>query len=700
MLELHFLHPAMLMAASAAVLPAIIHLLVRHRPVDLDFPTVRFIKSSVRTSSFKFRLKHLLLLLLRCALVMLFAAVLARPVIKSEHFAGADKAVVHAVVVLDDSFSMRYKDEGRERFQAAKAMGMELMDGLEVGSEVALLTTSNPVGSLTYDLDSVRAQIEGAEAGPRKASIWPALARARAILADRTEAGREVYVLTDLTGQAFAGAKQIGAQFKRDIGLCIVDCGRMTSDNFALTDLTLSRREAPIGCTIRVEATGLATGAGGERVLQLFVDGEKIGQKSVSFPAEGGAECEFEFHLSKPGTHRGMVTVVGDGLLELDNRRYFTAVGVRSRRVLCVNGSPARGPKDELFYLERALKPPGVVHGPSVHVTTCRPEDLAGRRPEDWDVAVLCNVSSLPAAVWQWLADRVAGGKGLIVFAGDNVTAGAYNSGAASALMPAKVMAPVTPTSPVRFSLRDASHPLAEAFRDGRNGDLTTPTFRRYLALACIARHAISTVPIGIAVDAPGVAAKHFQAGMVAFVAVSADADWGDFPKCACFAPFVHELIDYVTSHRMATRDITVGMPASLALRSEQLNSAVRIDSPAGKGPRPVAIHPKRLAAEFRDTWQPGHYQWHVAGGEGEDVVGFAVNVDSEESRLTRVTDDYVSKAFPNADPLVARDASELRLAVRETRVGKEIYPALLLALVMLMVAEGWLANRFHRNRA
>lgn len=700
MLELHFLHPAMLMAATAAVLPAIIHLLVRHRPVDLDFPTVRFIKTSIKTSAFKFRVRNLLLLLARCALIVLFAAILARPVIKGEHFSAADKAVVHAVVVLDDSYSMRYKDEGRERFQAAKAMALELMRGFEVGSQVALLTTSNPVGSLTYDLDGVRKQIEDAKPGPRMTSVWPALARARAMLAERREAGREVYVLTDLTGQAFAAAGQIGAQFKGDIGLCIVDCGRSTSDNFALTDVTLSRREAPVGCPVQVTVGGLATGPGGERVVQLHVDGQKVGQKSVCFPAEGVAECEFEFRLSRPGTCRGTAALVGDDLLEVDNYRHFTAVGIESRRVLCVNGSPADGPRDELFYLVRALKPEALARGPSVEVTVCSPADLAGPRPEDWDVAVLCNVPGLSADAWRWLADRVARGKGLIVFAGDNLTPDAYNSGAAGALMPARVAATNAADQPLSFSLGEPSHPLAEPFVDGRNGDLTAASFGRYLGLECTAKHAASSVPITLGPQAPGVVTKPFQSGRVAAVAVPADADWGDFPKRPCFAPFVHELIDYVASHRLTTGDITVGVPATLALRPDQLNSSVRIESPAGRGPRPVTVQPKRLAAEFRDTWQPGHYQWRVGGPEGEGVLGFAVNLQSQESRLTRVASGEVSKAFPHARPLVVRDASELTLAVRQTRVGQETYPWLVLALLALMVGESYLANRFYGRRA
>jgi len=686
----------MLAAAAAGVLPAIIHLLIRHKPVDIDFPTIRFIKSSVKTSSFKLRLKNLLLLLVRCAMVMLFALVLARPVVKSEHFSAADRAVVSAVIVLDDSYSMLYQDEGHPRFDGAKRMAAELMERFEVGSEAVLLTMSSPVGSLTYDLDDVRDQIEAATVKPRKVSVWPALARARALLADRVEMGREIYLFTDLTAQAFAGAAQIGSQFKEEIALCIVDCARSESDNFALTHVDVSRRDVPLGSPVEVTVSGLATGLGGERVVRLIIDDKKVAQKGMHFNPQGAAECEFDFEVKEPGSHRCTIELAGEDPLPLDNTRYFTVAAAPARRVLCVNGEPSDGQDDELFYLERALRPQDLFRGPSVEVLTCFPGELGTKRPRSWDVALLCNVASMPPNTWQWLAEQVARGRGLIVFAGDNVSPATYNSGTPGSLMPAKIVTQTAPDKPVHFSFASATHPLALAFRDGRNGDLTSPAISRYVALTRTPRHALSTVPIGLGGQTPGVVTRRFQAGMVALVAVPADAEWSSFPKCACYAPFVHELVGYVAGHRMRTRDVEVGAVASLALRSELTAATVSVHTPGSKRPAPAAVEPKELRAAFRDTWTPGHYRWEVLDGEDRELAAFAVNADSEESRLTRVSRDFVIKAFPNAKPLVAQDASELQSAVRETRVGREVYAVVLLALIALMLVEGYLANRFY----
>ena len=63
--------------------------------------------------------------------------------------------------------------------------------------------------------------------------------------------------------------------------------------------------------------------------------------------------------------------------------------------------------------------------------------------------------------------------------------------------------------------------------------------------------------------------------------------------------------------------------------------------------------------------------------------------VDSEQAVIEVVF--RVSDAGP-----LGPDAVELHLAVRQTRVGRETYPALVLVLLLLMLFEGYLSNRYY----
>ena len=114
-----FLSPALLMGLLATVLPPIIHLLLRRKPKRVIFPSLEFILKSHRKTSRRFKIRQLLLMLSRCALLGLLAFSLARPLLTSD----ATKAVNAVeggtvVIVVDDSFPMHYElNEGKSVYQ-------------------------------------------------------------------------------------------------------------------------------------------------------------------------------------------------------------------------------------------------------------------------------------------------------------------------------------------------------------------------------------------------------------------------------------------------------------------------------------------------------------------------------------------------------------------------------------------------------
>src|SRR6266700_1484662 len=65
------LHLAMLGVLVFIGLPVLLHLLMRQKPKHLLFPAFRFLQQRARTNRRKVRLRHLLLLLLRMALLAL-----------------------------------------------------------------------------------------------------------------------------------------------------------------------------------------------------------------------------------------------------------------------------------------------------------------------------------------------------------------------------------------------------------------------------------------------------------------------------------------------------------------------------------------------------------------------------------------------------------------------------------------------------
>lgn len=63
--------------ALLMTIPVLLHLLMKPKPVAMSFPAMRFLKESFVTTRSTMRLKHIVLMLLRCLLVGLFAAAFA-----------------------------------------------------------------------------------------------------------------------------------------------------------------------------------------------------------------------------------------------------------------------------------------------------------------------------------------------------------------------------------------------------------------------------------------------------------------------------------------------------------------------------------------------------------------------------------------------------------------------------------------------
>src|SRR6184192_805614 len=66
-----FLHPLALVGLAAAAIPALLHLLERRAPPEADFPPLRYLSEAERQSARRLKLRHLLLLILRTAVIAL-----------------------------------------------------------------------------------------------------------------------------------------------------------------------------------------------------------------------------------------------------------------------------------------------------------------------------------------------------------------------------------------------------------------------------------------------------------------------------------------------------------------------------------------------------------------------------------------------------------------------------------------------------
>jgi hypothetical protein len=129
----------------------------------------------------------------------------------------------------------------------------------------------------------------------------------------------------------------------------------------------------------------------------------------------------------------------------------------------------------------------------------------------------------------------------------------------------------------------------------------------------------------------------------------------------------------------------------------ERGNFVLRL--PSGEAVR-QSLAPGRDEVVVTTTSELGNYRLESGGAQGQLDRGFSVNVVPEISRLERVPFDTIEDALGKERVKLARTADEIDVQVGLGRVGRELFPWFILAVVVVLCAEQLLANRFYRSES
>jgi hypothetical protein len=276
-----FLNPLMLVAAGAAVLPVVIHLLSRSRYRSVDWGAMMFLDGADANRERRSRLRQWLLLAVRAALVALLAVALARPVVRGRFGAPAAAQKVTAVILLDCSPSMDTDENGHSRMALARAAARQVL-ALHRGDRVSvvLMGREQPDAERepTADLWEVGRRIDAAEPGYRRANIADGLINAIDALeraspveptmpAPAPGAGprtfANIYVITDRQATSWrevddafpARWKDRLSQAQVAARLLVLPVGGVGADNVAVEEVKLANGPLVAGQAAQLQVT-------------------------------------------------------------------------------------------------------------------------------------------------------------------------------------------------------------------------------------------------------------------------------------------------------------------------------------------------------------------------------------------------------------------------------------------------------------
>lgn len=658
-MNLAFLNPLFLFGLAAGILPILIHRLTEKKAIPKKFSAVRLLLESQKVMARPHRLKHLLLLALRILAVVTLVLMMARPVLTRQSLlATVDSG--NKILILDNSLSMGYREERGERYDLARRAAKDVLEGLR--GQVMIIPTA-PLPGIPAGRNENRWM--SPQEAIREMAVIPlsfgrgdpaaALAAAYRGLKD-IKASQEVLIISDMARGDWEGfsLSKLGV-VSSEAGVTFLRIGGPNQDsNFAVKGVVLAEGEAVTGVPARLEvAVANFSDKSGSPLIQLHLSGVKVDQKSMELKAGQEGKAFFELFLERPGWTNGEVRLSGDQM-PFDDVFYFPLKIREKVRVLIVDGDPRTSLKaSESYYLVNALNPGGSEGSPFL-TKVITEEELAGLDPVPYDALFLLNVSRPQASR---MASFLEAGKPVLIFLGDRVIPGEYNS---IPLFPWRLggVREAGESKPARIAQADYNRESLRLFSGVKGESLKGAGFRRYLKIEGSTKNLLTMENN----DALLVQAE-LGKGTLFLFASSADLDWNDFPLKAAYLPLIQGLLKEAVG---LTRD---SLPTSIRFGEpfEEKSSPAQITGPKGG---------------------PGIYQFFPQAGE----LRRAVNPPLEESDLGKVSDGEIKKMFGMINTRVVEYKEGTRSTVPAG--GEELWPFLLAFLLVVLAAETGVASR------
>jgi len=626
-----FLAPWFLAGAVAVGLPFWIHLLRQYRSTPHPFSSLMFFERRTQSSIKHRRLRYLLLLSLRVALLLLIALAFANPFVSRVGGAAGGRKML--VIAVDNSFSMRYGDHlARAKQQAMNAVS-ELHPGergqvLAIGSRVHFLT--QPV----EEADQLKAAIQAIQPSDEQSS-YGEFARALRTIAQSSRIPLEVHFVSDMQKSSLPPAFA-DLRLSSDTNLVFHSVADSKDPNWMVESVTAPAKiYDPKKVRVQAVVAGIGTEAT-KRTVSLALDGKVLENKTVDVPANGRVSAEFLSLDSPHGFHKGEIRIEPGDSLHEDDRFDFAIERTDPHPVLFLH--PAGQDRDELYY-RSALES---VSEAGFTLEPLAVEQAANQSLSKYAFVVLSDVGAMPSGLENSLRSYVAGGGSLLIALGTHSAALTH-----------------VPVSNQAIQGSSYASLSGSRFETVAAADAEHPALRRANKLDGVKFYQVIRVDAGSARvvarltnQAPLLLEQQIGEGRVFVFTSTFDNISNDLPLHASFVPFVEETARYLGGQQDRSTNVTAG--SYIELRSARERGAA-IDVTEPDGTHPLSLKDATTAQTFQVT-REGFYEIHRANGRQEMV---AVHADRRESDLTPVPQETLdlwkntgrSPDAPSGDP-------------------------------------------------
>lgn len=671
---MEFLSPWFWLGAALVAVPVLLHLVQRERKNRIPFASLMLMPRLPVKQMRRRRLKHLLLLLLRCLGILLIVAAFTRPLVTGAWFSQFSPIASRSVVILiDNSYSMSRPSVWERALDAAR----EKIRGLTDADEGMLIQYGEAPEALT-PWTSRESLVEALQ--NRVTVSYAATAYLEAL---RTAAGqfdedrnpqKEILWITDLQASGLVSSR--GWKVPGEISVEIKDVGEPSSNLFVEEaridgEVYSKRYPNPILVTVAQSPPGESSGE-----VQLWVEDQIEARGRFETDTEGRGQVTLDPFELPEGPTRGRIVLTEDDSLPEDNSYHFVIERRRPSQVWIVSD---RGGESS-FFLRNALSA-GSNLPFEVRTTRRLPANLD---PDSTALVILDDVVRPPAPAD--LERFVEAGGGLAVVVGRGLRPQAWDGW--DQLLPAAYGERrfVRSRNKAFTSITEVSwdHPIFSVFQDSHRAALAGAQFYSFWELQ---PRPEATVPASFDDGRPALVEWSRGEGRVLMFAAAADRAWTDFQLRSSYVPFWDQVLGYAAGWKDRPASLRVNQvlapPAGEGSEEGQSGSWDLIDP---RGQRVLGI--QGSTGEPLALKLPGIYE--VRSNRRTDFV--AANLRRRESDLSRARAEDLTAVFVPAESQAGSGEAEVVAARKEKQ--QSLWWLFLAAGALVLLVESWVANR------
>lgn len=662
MTQFGFVQPIFLWALAGLAIPVVVHLVFKRRSRKIDLGTLRFLKSVLQANARSRNLKRWLLLAMRLVCVALLVGLFARP-----HWRGFETQASRQflAILIDQSATMERRGASGRLVDQAVAEARQVLGTAGTAAECRVAFFDHAV----HPIDTSDTNEKGASAVLKRlqapanlsgsTNFSAAMAWARDVCVKSKQQQRQLVVITDLQRSGLDWAET--EPLPPGVEVRVVDLGQPQTSNAAVSGVKIPAPVVRPGKSTTVTTSIFNAGPFAldkvDVVLHATKGDRQINlRQQVNLASGSTGLVDFETPELSEGLWRGYVQLEHDDDLKFDNKRWFAMLVAAPLNTLIVDGQPDEFPqRSASFYLSTSLRlaPPGEVAQERLFEPTVLPLEVETQWPDlkSMSLVVLANVSTISAPEAARLSKWVRAGGGLLVFAGEPTTPEGMKPLIDAGLGTGTIRGFATSNeSPWRLEKWNADHPIFDLFGDMQRGDLSRRAFR---GITRIDPASDVTVLARFSGGSPAVLERGLERGRVIWFAAGCDGNWSDWPRSRLYLPLNYQLLSYLG-----------GLAEGGPVRNIVIDGLTERELTPG-------------------VFEEGNH-WN------------AVNVSPRESETDRCTVSDLAKRFgflEEGQSSTDSGNSQFVAAGVDLR-DDEVWQYVLMGLLGLILAEGFLANR------